>query len=237
MDLEMNFTSSKDIQDSFETIFNDIKIKEEYKTIIKAKMLRIMEAAKYFIVEFDQNPDEWKHFALNFDVYTHFTSPIRRYPDVLLHRLLEKTLAHQYPEEKERGYYDKMCMVASRREKEASDAERGSIKYKQVEYMSYRIGQTFDGMVSGVSEWGIYVEEKTSKCEGMIRLRDLGNDFFVHDEKNSRVFGERSGVEYKIGTPLRIKVKQANLEMRVFELSNTLQIKSLLFFLAYSPDN
>jgi ribonuclease R len=157
------------------------------------------------------------HYGLAFEYYSHFTSPIRRYPDVLLHRLLEKTLAHQYPEERERGYYDKMCTVASRREKEASDAERGSIKYKQVEYMSYRIGETFNGMVSGVSEWGIYVEEKTSKCEGMVRLRDLGNDFFIHDEKNSRVFGERSGVEYKIGTPVRIKVKQANLEMRVID--------------------
>lgn len=157
------------------------------------------------------------HYGLAFEHYSHFTSPIRRYPDVLLHRLLEKTLTQQYPEEKERGYYDKMCMVASRREKEASDAERGSIKYKQVEYMSYRIGEVFDGMVSGVSDWGIYVEEKTSKCEGMVRLRDLGDDFFIYDEKNSRVFGERSGVEYKIGTPLRIKVKQANLEMRVID--------------------
>jgi ribonuclease R len=121
------------------------------------------------------------------------------------------------PEEKERGYFDKMCLVASRREKEASDAERGSIKYKQVEYMSHRIGQTFDGMVSGVSDWGIYVEEKTSKCEGMVRLRDLGDDFFIHDEKNSRVFGERTGVEYKIGTPIKIKVKQANLDLRVID--------------------
>ena len=157
------------------------------------------------------------HYGLAFEYYSHFTSPIRRYPDVLLHRLLEKTLAKEFPEEKERGYYDKMCMVASRREKEASDAERGSIKYKQVEYMSYRVGQTFTGMVSGVSEWGIYVEEKTSKCEGMIRLRDLGDDFFIHDEKKNRVFGERTGIEYKIGTPIRIKVKQANLEMRVID--------------------
>jgi ribonuclease R len=157
------------------------------------------------------------HYGLAFSFYSHFTSPIRRYPDVLLHRLLERTLQGNSPEEKERGYFDKMCLVASRREKEASDAERGSIKYKQVEYMSHRIGQTFDGMVSGVSDWGIYVEEKTSKCEGMVRLRDLGDDFFIHDEKNSRVFGERTGVEYKIGTPIKIKVKQANLDLRVID--------------------
>jgi ribonuclease R len=160
------------------------------------------------------------HHGLAFDYYSHFTSPIRRYPDVLTHRLLMRVLEGDYPLESERGSYEKLCMQASRREKEASDAERGSIKYKQVEYMSYRIGQEFDGMVSGVSEWGIFVEEKTSKCEGMIRLRDLGgDDFYNYDQKGGRVFGERTGVEYKIGTPVRIKVKNANLEMRVIDYS------------------
>jgi ribonuclease R len=157
------------------------------------------------------------HYGLAFDFYSHFTSPIRRYPDVLTHRLLMRVLSGDYPLETERGLYDKLCAQASRREKEASDAERGSIKYKQVEYMSYRIGQEFDGMVSGVSEWGIYVEEKTSKCEGMIRLRDLGTDFYNYDQKNGRVFGERSGIEWKIGTPVKIKVKNANLDLRVID--------------------
>ena len=83
--------------------------------------------------------------------------------------------------------------------------------------MSYRVGEEFDGMVSGVSEWGIYVEEKKSKCEGMIRLRDLGNDFYNFDQKGGRVFGERTGVEYKIGVPVRIKVKSANLDLRVID--------------------
>jgi ribonuclease R len=125
------------------------------------------------------------------------------------------TLEKKYPEEKDRPYYDKMCTYASKREKEASDAERGSIKYKQVEYMSVRIGQEFDGIVSGTSEWGIYVEEKKSKCEGMIRIRDLGDDFYVYDKKGGRVFGERTGTEWKIGTPIKIKVKEANLDMRI----------------------
>lgn len=157
------------------------------------------------------------HYGLAFDYYSHFTSPIRRYPDVLTHRLLMRVIEGDYPLETERGLFDKLCAQASRREKEAADAERGSIKYKQVEYMSYRIGQEFDGMVSGVSEWGIYVEEKTSKCEGMIRLRDLGDDFYNFDQKGGRVFGERTGIEWKIGTPVKIKVKNANLDLRIID--------------------
>jgi ribonuclease R len=137
------------------------------------------------------------HYGLAFQYYSHFTSPIRRYPDVLTHRLLMRVLEGDFPKEEERGLFESLCIRASRREKEAADAERGSIKYKQVEYMSYRVGQEFEGIVSGVSEWGIYVEEKKSKCEGMIRLRDLGEDFFVFDQKNGRVFGERSGIEWK----------------------------------------
>lgn len=160
------------------------------------------------------------HYGLAFDFYSHFTSPIRRYPDVLTHRLLMRVLNGDYPLESERGLYEKLCAQASRREKEASDAERGSIKYKQVEYMSYRIGQEFDGVVSGISEWGIFVEEKKSKCEGMIRLRDLGgNDFYNYDQKGGRIFGERTGIEWKIGTPVKIQVKNANLELRVIDYS------------------
>lgn len=158
------------------------------------------------------------HYGLAFDYYSHFTSPIRRYPDVLTHRLLMRVIEGDYPTEDERKVFDSLCLLASRREKEASDAERGSIKYKQVEYMSYHIGETFDGVVSGVSEWGIYVEEKTSKCEGMIRLRDLGgNDFYNYDQKGGRIFGERTGIEWKIGTPVKIQVKNANLELRVID--------------------
>jgi ribonuclease R len=147
----------------------------------------------------------------------HFTSPIRRYPDVLTHRLLMRVLENDYPREEERPLYDRLCVQASNREKEAADAERGSVKYKQVEYMSYRLGQQFDGVISGVSEWGLFVSEKKSKCEGMIRLRDLGDDFYVYDQKNSRVFGERTGIEWKIGTPVKIKVKAANLDLRVID--------------------
>jgi ribonuclease R len=192
---------------------NDLLIKmgdRPEKALLQVHITRAMAKAIY-------TTNNVGHYGLAFDYYSHFTSPIRRYPDVLTHRLLMRVLGGDYPEEKERGFYEKLCMQASRREKEASDAERGSIKYKQVEYMSYRIGQEFDGMVSGVSEWGIYVEEKKSKCEGMIRLRDLGDDFYNFDQKGGRVFGERTGVEYKIGTPVKIRVKNANLELRMID--------------------
>ena len=192
---------------------NDLLIKmgdRPEKALLQVHITRAMAKAIY-------STKNVGHYGLAFDYYSHFTSPIRRYPDVLTHRLLMRVLNGDYPREEERGLYDKLCMQASRREKEASDAERGSIKYKQVEYMSYRIGEKFEGMVSGVSEWGIYVEEKKSKCEGMIRLRDLGDDFYNFDQKGGRVFGERTGVEYKIGTPVRIQVKNANLELRVID--------------------
>jgi ribonuclease R len=192
---------------------NDLLIKmgdRPEKALLQVHITRSMAKAIY-------STKNVGHYGLAFDYYSHFTSPIRRYPDVLTHRLLMRVLGDDYPTLEERGFYDKLCMTASRREKEASDAERGSIKYKQVEYMSYRIGQDFDGMVSGVSEWGIYVEEKKSKCEGMIRLRDLGDDFYNFDQKGGRVFGERTGVEYKIGTPVKIKVKNANLDLRVID--------------------
>jgi ribonuclease R len=180
------------------------------KTLLQVHITRSMAKAIY-------STKNIGHYGLAFDYYSHFTSPIRRYPDVLTHRLLMRVVEKDFPKETERGWFDKLCMQASRREKEASDAERGSIKYKQVQYMSMRIGEQFDGMVSGVSEWGIFVEEKKSKCEGMIRLRDLGDDFYNYDQKGGRVFGERTGVEYKIGTPIRIEVKQANLEMKVID--------------------
>jgi ribonuclease R len=192
---------------------NDLLVKmgdRPEKALLQVHITRSMAKAIY-------STKNLGHYGLAFDYYSHFTSPIRRYPDVLTHRLLMRVLSEDYPALEERGLYDKLCMQASRREKEASDAERGSIKYKQVEYMSYRIGQDFDGMVTGVSEWGIYVEEKKSKCEGMIRLRDLGDDFYNFDQKGGRVFGERTGVEYKIGTPVKIKVKNANLDLRVID--------------------
>ncbi|MDQ5957144.1 MAG: ribonuclease [Patescibacteria group bacterium] len=157
------------------------------------------------------------HYGLAFEHYSHFTSPIRRYPDVLTHRILMRILDKDMPKEEERPALEKMCIHASYREKEASDAERGSIKYKQVEYMGDRIGQEFDGTISGVARFGIYVEEKHSKCEGLIRMRDLGEDFYNYIEDKNKIIGERSSEEFKIGDRVRIKVKEANLDLRVID--------------------
>lgn len=188
-----------------------VKLKEEgkeaEKDLLSMHISRSMQKAIY-------STKNVGHYGLAFEYYSHFTSPIRRYPDVMLHRILMRVLKKDFPKKEEKAYFDRMCELASKREKEAADAERGSIKYKQVEYMSYRVGQTFDGVVSGISQWGIYVEEKKSKSEGMIRLKDLGDDFYIYDEKKSRIFGENSGESYRIGDRIKIKVKDTNMELR-----------------------
>ena len=157
------------------------------------------------------------HYGLAFEHYTHFTSPIRRYPDVMVHRLLEEYLSGKKIKEDEWHLYEAMCVYSSQREKEAADAERASIKYKQVEYMSARIGQLFDGIISGVTEWGVYVEEKETKCEGMIKLRDLGDDYFVFDEKNYRVYGERTKKSFTLGDPVKFKVVATDMVRKTID--------------------
>ena len=157
------------------------------------------------------------HFGLAFKHYTHFTSPIRRYPDVMVHRLLDEYLRGEKIKEDEWHLYEAMCVYSSQREKEASDAERASIKYKQVEYMSSRVGQVFDGVISSVTDWGIYVEEKETKCEGMVKLRDIGNDFYVFDEKNYRIVGERTKKTFTLGDPVRFKVAGADMVRKTID--------------------
>ncbi len=157
------------------------------------------------------------HFGLAFDFYTHFTSPIRRYPDVMVHRLLQLSLDGQKVSPEEAGEYVRMCAFSSDREKDAQEAERESIKYKQVEYMTERIGQTFNGIITGLGKFGAYVAEAESKSEGMIRLMDLGNDFFGYDEKRNCIVGRNSKQEFHFGQKIKIKVKSANLEKRMID--------------------
>ncbi len=157
------------------------------------------------------------HYGLAFKYYTHFTSPIRRYPDLVVHRLLFEYLQHKTIPKELWHYYDDISQHSSQREKEAADAERASIKYKQVEYMTIRIGQTFDGIVTGVSKNGIFVEEKETRCEGMVRMRDLGHDYFEYNEKTLTIVGKSTKKEFRIGDKVRIKVTAADLSKRLID--------------------
>lgn len=157
------------------------------------------------------------HFSLAFTYYTHFTSPIRRYPDVLVHRFLERELKGGQVEQNEYEKFEAICLASSELEKKASDAERASIKYKQVEYMTEHIGETFDGTITGVTEWGIYIEEKETKCEGMVKIRDIGDDFYQLDEKNYTLRGEKTGRKFTLGDSVKFKVASADIERRVLD--------------------
>ncbi len=157
------------------------------------------------------------HYGLAFEFYTHFTSPIRRYPDTIVHRLLTEYLNHGHIPKELWEYYDRACLHSSIREKEAADAERASIKYKQVEYMSTRVGQLFDGTVTGVSQNGLFVEEKQTKCEGMVRLRDIGNDYFEYNDKELAIIGRKSRKTFRIGDSLRFKVTNADIVKRMLD--------------------
>jgi ribonuclease R len=159
------------------------------------------------------------HYGLAFEYYTHFTSPIRRYPDIVVHRLLQDYLSKKKISTEKIKDYEKISSIASGQEKRAADAERSSVKYKQVEYMSARIGQHFTGVISGIKEWGIYVEERETKCEGLVRIRDLGDDFYVFNEKKLEVVGQKKKKRYRLGDILKIKVKAVDLERKTIDYS------------------
>lgn len=194
--------SSKDISE----LLKKIKGKKE-QGVVETATLRTMAKAVY-------STKNIGHFGLSLAYYTHFTSPIRRYPDVMVHRLLERYLQGEKIPPKELSQYEAMSRYASEMEQLASDAERASIKYKQVEYMSDKVGDTYSGTISGVTEWGIYIEEEETKCEGMAPLRNMRDDFYTLDEKNYRLVGERTGKKYSLGDKVKIKVVKADLERR-----------------------
>ena len=197
----MKAGTKRALAQSFNKLFTDIKGTGQ-ENMIETIAIRTMSKAYY-------STDNIGHYGLAFDFYSHFTSPIRRYPDLMVHRLLDEYLRNGPSANKEE--YEEMCDHASEMEKKAADAERMSVKYKQVEYMQDKIGQVFDGLVSGVSKWGIYVEILESKCEGMVRLRDLGDDYYYLDEENYQVIGQRSGQQYKLGDKVKIRVKRIDL--------------------------
>jgi ribonuclease R len=160
------------------------------------------------------------HYGLAFKNYTHFTSPIRRYPDIIVHRLLMEHLAGKKSESKigeKTTLYESISRRSSEQEKRATEAERASIKYKQVEYMSVRIGEKFSGIISGVSEWGIYVEEVETKSEGMVRVRDMNDDFYMFNEKRMEMVGKKKKKSYRLGDKIKIQVKSVDLERKTID--------------------
>ncbi len=197
---KLTTTNRKNISRELNEVLDSVKGKAE-ENMIETLAVRTMMKAIYTTKNIG-------HYGLAFDYYTHFTSPIRRYPDMMVHRLLENHLNNVSA--KGEGLED-LCKQSSKMEKLAEEAERASVKYKQVQFMQDRVGEEFEGMISGVTEWGLFVELVENKCEGMIRLRDMKDDFYVFDEENYRVVGKRRGKILQLGAKVRVMVKRADL--------------------------
>ncbi|MDO8620553.1 MAG: ribonuclease R [bacterium] len=197
--------SGKDLQALFNTIQGHAS-----ESLIKTAAIRSMAKAVYSTMNIG-------HFGLAFEHYTHFTSPIRRYPDLLVHRSLFAIQEKHKVDPQKMAQLEKMAADATKREISAAEAERESIKLKQVEYMEERIGKEFEGIISGVTEWGIYVEEKDTRSEGMVKLRDLTGDYYVLDEKTYSVVGERTKKRYSLGDKVRFKVVGADVERKTLD--------------------
>ena len=199
-----------DLSKSINRMLDDVKGKKE-QNLIETVSIRAMQKACY-------STHNIGHYGLGFEYYTHFTSPIRRYPDMMVHRLLTKYLDEHGRTVSEKKY-EALCEHSSAMEQLAAQAERASIKYKQVEFMQEHLGQVYDGVISGVTEWGLYVELNENKCEGMIPIRDLDDDYYEYDEKNYCLRGRRKKHVYSLGDAVTIKVARANLEKKQLDFA------------------
>jgi ribonuclease R len=197
----INTKNENEIAHSLNQLMKDVKGKKE-QNVLEQLAIRTMAKAVY-------TTENIGHYGLAFDYYTHFTSPIRRYPDVLVHRLLDHYMKGGKSVDQEE--HEQMCKHSTDMEIKSSEAERASVKYKQVQYLQDKKGEIFDGIISGVTDWGFYVELVSNKCEGLVRLRDIGNDFYELDEKNYCIVGHRSGNKFQLGDEVKVVIKNTDL--------------------------
>jgi ribonuclease R len=210
----IQLTTTKTISTSLNSLLNNVKGKKE-QNLIETLAIRAMAKAAY-------STRNIGHYGLAFEYYSHFTSPIRRYPDMMAHRLLEKYLAggRSVSEQK----YEDLCKHSSGMEARAASAERASNKYKQVEFMQAHIGKIYPGVISGVTDWGIFVELE-NKVEGMIPIRELDDDFYIFDEKNYQLVGKHSNKIYQLGDEISVKVWRTNLEKKQLDFQLASKLK------------
>jgi ribonuclease R len=198
---KIDFRNKGNISKSLNALMEEVNGKKE-QNLIDTLAIRSMSKAKY-------STENIGHYGLAFDYYSHFTSPIRRYPDVMVHRLLQYYLDNGASVDDE--VYETKCLHCSNMESLATNAERDSIKYMQVKYMQDHQDEEFLGVISGVTEWGIYVEIVSNKCEGMVRIREIKDDYYTFDEKQYALVGATSNSILQLGDEIYVKVKNADL--------------------------